>query len=143
MLWIFPFQVSPTLGITLFDFLETHRRWLKHSVSLCICGSPVFTKDLGMPNNLHSFVFTSICLGGIWEGSWCPSSGRSHQTWAVTPRVQSKEGWLWTGQEAHSTWEGDTLERSYNLYTINMILRLHYVFLNTLIIDSVSYVSVL
>lgn len=36
-----------------------------------------------------------------------------------------------------------TLERSYNLYTVNIILKLHYVFLNTLIIDSVSYVSVL
>lgn len=36
-----------------------------------------------------------------------------------------------------------TLERSYNLYTVNIILKLHYVFPNTLIIDSVSYVSVL
>ena len=82
--------------------------WLRFN---CTC-SLIFL-NLQLLIFAHFLLTISVCLGGLWERSWCSLTSWSHQTWTVAQRVQGEERWLWTRQENVSSWKGENFDHEW------------------------------
>ena len=106
--WIIPYTKCMAFGQVQFWRWDSDLLWLRFN---CTC-SLIFL-NLELLSFAHFLLTISVCLGGLWERSWCSLTSWSYQTWTVAQRVQSEKRWLWTRQENVSSWKAENFDHEW------------------------------